>query len=230
MFTNEFREKVLSQYVNGKSQMQLQKEFGVSKPTILKWIKAAGIQEHYFKAKYLDKDIVLKLYDQGWSVLKIAEELNIGRRPLESILKQNNIFKRDNSQALLQGRYGKDGNLTKGRPRELLQKEFPGLEHALQMWKAAILTLDNFTCQLCGKTSESLEAHHIIPLYKIYRENLKRFLLVDLKNGVAVCNKPCHKNIAMNEQKFEQQFKELVNNRVNSVDISVQKKLKSLLR
>ena len=208
--------------------MALEREFKVSRPTILKWIKQRGITEHWYKAKYIDKDLVLKMYSDGISVLKIANELNVGRRPIENILKQNSIKKRNNSEALI-GRYGgnKNPNYKGGCARHILG-EIPKFNRVQNVWSQMILSLDNFECKMCGETRGMLNAHHIIPVRKIYRENLNFSLLVALDNGITLCRK-CHLSIHMREEQVAEQFQNLVKNRVNSVNTLVQDHLQGLL-
>lgn len=228
-FTNEFKKEVLLQYEKGKSQMALEQEFKVSRETIRKWLKQAGLNEHWYKAKYVDKDIVIKMYQNGLSVLKIAKELQLGRRPIESILMQNNILKRDNSTALIRIYGGKKNpNYKGGNARDLLKKVIPKLNQVISVWTKIILSLDNFKCQICKQDYDLLDAHHIIPIRKIYRDNLDLKLLVDINNGISLC-RPCHLSFHMHEEKFEQQFKKLIKNRVNSVE-TLQTYLFSLLQ
>ena len=81
--------------------------------------------------------------------------------------------------------------------REPLNKRIRILREYLK-WRSSVLKRDNYHCQNCGK-QEDLEAHHIIPLYKIKimfgikkLEDAKSCKeLWDIGNGITYCKK-CH--------------------------------------
>ena len=56
----------------------------------------------------------------------------------------------------------------------------------VRLWREAVLSRDNWTCQKCGKQGGKLEAHHI----KSFVEHLE--LRVAIDNGLTLCHK-CHK-------------------------------------
>lgn len=55
-------------------------------------------------------------------------------------------------------------------------------------WRREVLTRDLFTCQICGKQSTNLEAHHI-KKFSEYPE-----LRLEVENGVTLC-KRCHRQL-----------------------------------
>jgi len=52
-------------------------------------------------------------------------------------------------------------------------------------WKLAVLSHYGNTCQICGKTHEGIDIHHIVHVGK-------RVLRWDWFNGVPVCRDGCH--------------------------------------
>jgi ribosomal protein S27AE len=61
-------------------------------------------------------------------------------------------------------------------------------------WRKEVLKRDNFTCQECGKTGESLHAHHKKEVFN-YPE-----LIFEVSNGITLCE-PCH---IKKRKKYEQ--------------------------
>jgi 5-methylcytosine-specific restriction endonuclease McrA len=53
-------------------------------------------------------------------------------------------------------------------------------------WRKAVFERDNFTCQICGRRSVNLEAHHIIPYY------IDKERAIDVTNGRTLCRE-CHR-------------------------------------
>ena len=76
-------------------------------------------------------------------------------------------------------------------------------------WHKLVIELANYTCQICGKKgeSDSLEAHHIIPLAFIEKHEKLYPLAFLIANGMAV-HKNCHpgKGRLMGEQEAEEQL------------------------
>lgn len=64
------------------------------------------------------------------------------------------------------------------------------IRHSLEykLWRVAVFTKDNFTCQKCGKHGGDMEAHHIKP-FSIYPE-----LRFAIDNGKTFCVN-CHQKI-----------------------------------
>ncbi len=68
---------------------------------------------------------------------------------------------------------------TKTRKRNTNSKRY-------KAWRLAVVTRDNYTCQVCYKSKGvQLNAHHIIPWAKSVRH---RFLI---RNGITLCT-GCH--------------------------------------
>lgn len=79
----------------------------------------------------------------------------------------------------LRKRRGKDNPLYNGK-----QKRTPNAE--AQEWRNAIFKRDNWTCQLCWKYGDKLQAHHLNNWAQFPNERL------DLNNGITLCEE-CHR-------------------------------------
>jgi endogenous inhibitor of DNA gyrase (YacG/DUF329 family) len=78
-------------------------------------------------------------------------------------------------------------------------------------WRLMIYGRDMFTCQKCKQRGKYLEAHHIISLRKIIKDNKLTYdnfhnceQLWDLDNGITYCS-DCH----MEEDKMRKRFKKI---------------------
>jgi 5-methylcytosine-specific restriction endonuclease McrA len=93
---------------------------------------------------------------------------------------------------------GKDNVNWKGGITSLRQQIYHSFKN--RQWISDIFTRDDFTCQICGKRGEKLEAHHIKQFAIILKENkIKTFEdaiecdeLWNINNGLTLCKK-CHK-------------------------------------
>lgn len=74
-------------------------------------------------------------------------------------------------------------------------------------WRKAVFERDNYTCQMCGKRGEYLQADHIMP-WALFPE-----LRYDVDNGRTLCI-PCHKTTPnyMNRWVTKEQFMVLTTN------------------
>lgn len=70
-------------------------------------------------------------------------------------------------------------------------------------WRRRVMARDEFTCQLTGIKGGELEVHHIIPWAKA--ENLRYVV----SNGITLSKEIHQRLVTGNEEKYEQQFKEI---------------------
>ena len=80
--------------------------------------------------------------------------------------------------------YGKDNNNWKGGITPANQKIRESTEYKL--WREAVFTRDNFTCQNCLEKGGELHAHHILSFSQFPE------LRFAINNGITLC-KECHK-------------------------------------
>lgn len=72
-----------------------------------------------------------------------------------------------------------------------------------QIWRSAVFTRDDFTCQMCRNKGGKLAAHHI----KLFSQN--RHLALEVSNGITLCW-GCHRSIKGKEKEFEKLFVEII--------------------
>lgn len=81
-------------------------------------------------------------------------------------------------------------------------------------WSAAVKRRDHFTCQICERRGEKLNAHHI------YAYNRYKDLRYDLDNGITLCE-TCHKDfhqIYENGDNTAEQFEEYKKTRLMLIE------------
>lgn len=81
----------------------------------------------------------------------------------------------------------------------------------IRLWRLAVFTRDNFTCQDCKAKGVYLESHHI-RCWRDYPE-----LRFDINNGITLCTK-CHNKTRWKESKFEEKYTTIVNNNVSHLN------------
>lgn len=95
------------------------------------------------------------------------------------------------------GKRGKSSNLWRGGISLFTDQ----IRHCFQyrQWRSDVFTRDNWTCQICGLRGGQLEAHHIISLSFVLRDNKINSLIEaekcseiwNINNGQTLCKK-CH--------------------------------------
>lgn len=93
-------EKVIDFYQKGCSSREIQKLLGVSKHKALEIVKKAGISIRYsrkpFDLKFSSE--IIKKYEEGESMNALTKEYKATSRTLVKILKNSNVYLRDESQ------------------------------------------------------------------------------------------------------------------------------------
>ena len=93
---------------------------------------------------------------------------------------------------------GKNHPNWKGGITPFLKRVRNSMEY--KMWRIAVFTRDNWTCQNCGKRGIYIEAHHIKRI-SLYPE-----LVYDVDNGVTLCFE-CHKLVDKYRNRFKKVYK-----------------------
>lgn len=157
--------------------------FGVSAATIKDRINKFGIKPHSTSEtlkKDIDIDLVIELYNQGLSCVKIATKLGVSHSIVSDRLKERGIVLRKQCEYVS----GEKSSTWKGGTSS--ESELVRSSKEYRRWREAVFARDNYTCQKCGDNKGgNLNAHHIVN----FSENKK--LRFELSNGITLCNK-CH--------------------------------------
>jgi hypothetical protein len=135
---------------------------------------------------------------------------NLGKRysPDTEIKKGQHLSKKTEFK---KGQFALEKNVNWKGNTELKRMVRDSLQY--KKWREKIYRRDNYTCCKCGiKKSVRLNAHHIVPFYKIienvskdkstverYTSALSIPLLWDISNGVTLCEK-CHKLMSLEKK------------------------------
>jgi len=132
---------------------------------------------------------------------KIKEKISKGLKKIYREHKRIGISKK-----------GKDSYFWKGgKMAEYPENERIRKSSEFQLWRKAIFTRDNFTCQCCGKTGGYLNAHHI--------NNFADFpeLRLAIDNGITLCRE-CHfefHKIYGKDNNTREQLEEFFDSKIN---------------
>lgn len=87
----------------GLSIQELAGKFGTSHPTMSKFLKENNLktkrQMQLEKCNQLDTNLIVKMYEEGKTILGIANELNVSNSAIKARLKESNVHIRTNSEA-----------------------------------------------------------------------------------------------------------------------------------
>lgn len=163
-------------------------------------------------------DQVIKEYESGQSLQSLGEKYGVSamtirakilandgkmRQPTEMAIKNKTFIKahakiremcqtgefQKNMSARLQGIPVEEwkGFITPENQRLVASPEY-------RQWQKAVFKRDNKTCQLCGKTKCPIAAHHIYMKAK-YPDKV-----LDIDNGITLCDKCHHKTIGQEDE------------------------------
>ena len=223
--------EVLDQLYNTEcmSQRRIGKQFGVSKGTVMNWLKRHGIstvgrmglpvaippkselERMYSNEEMIQEEIGNHFGVHSHTVCNWLKHYNIPTRGSNGTLKVEMPPKADLEKLINEGldqhqiaeSYGVH-DITIFRWCERLG--IPGMANNFRChtpehinWKYAVFDRDNRTCQMCRATKTYIEAHHIVP-YSDHPE-----LAHEIENGITLCEQ-CHNNIKGREYNYIQQF------------------------
>lgn len=163
-------DQVIKEYQSGRSLQSLGKQYGVSAMTIRTKIITNGSKTRNYSESSKLTRTIFKAH------AKIKELCETGE------------FQRNRS-AMLQGIPVKEwkGFITPENKRLVASPEY-------RKWQKSVFNRDNHTCQLCGKTKCPIAAHHIYMKAK-YPDKV-----LDVDNGITLCDKCHHKTIGHEDE------------------------------
>jgi hypothetical protein len=164
-------DKIIIEYKSGRSLLSLGKQYGVSAMTIRTKIIDLGCETRRPPEISIRLGTISKAHERIKEMCKTGE------------------FQRNRS-AMLQGVTIEEwkGFITPENKRLVASPEY-------KQWQQSVFGRDNRICQLCSKTKCPIAAHHIYPKAK-YPD-----MVLDVDNGITLCDKCHHKTIG-NEDKY----------------------------
>ena len=169
-----------------------------------------GKQRKFSKAE-IEK--IIKLYKSGMTAQKVSEIMDCSRQGVSKIIHKNGLTRTHMERDCQKGKKmppeysiylskrmtGKKMSLeTRMKMSAAHQKRLEGyirkepenqiIRKSLRykLWREAVFTRDEYTCQFCGKIGGDMQADHIKP-FALFPE-----LRFDTDNGRTLC-KPCHR-------------------------------------
>ncbi len=167
-------DQMVSEYESGASLKSLEKKYGITAMTIRKKIIANGRTTR--NCTEANRQAHIK-----YNTIAIA------RKRIQEMCKTGE-FQRNMSARLQNIPIEKwRGFITPENQRLVASPEY-------RQWQKAVFKRDENTCQLCNKTKCPLAAHHIYMKAK-YSERV-----LDIDNGITLCDKCHHKTIGQEEE------------------------------
>ncbi len=163
------RERMEQMYlVEGKSTRVIGLEIGKNQVQVARYLRKFGIPTRAFSTKGLQTALGRKHTPEAKEKLR---QYRLGRRiPPEVRMKMGS--KGSKNPGYIDGR-------TPANKRARHSAEY-------SLWREAVFTRDNYTCQACGKRGGDINADHIKP-FALYPE-----LRTSIENGRTLCI-PCHR-------------------------------------
>lgn len=173
---------IISLYLSGMGSVNIAKQYNVSKPTILYYLKKNNVKIRNNK-KHVDEDKAIELYKQGKTPKEIGEVFNVTHTTIRRILINNNIKLRGKREAAEpQRKYvdciicGKRFNPQANHNRKTCSAEclstflselqtggkgnnWKGGHSQTYYQKQRILNKEQ-KCEWCGTTERRLDTHH----------------------------------------------------------------------
>jgi DNA invertase Pin-like site-specific DNA recombinase len=91
--TDSLRPELVERYLAGESSNALAKEFGVDRHTAARIIRSAGVEVRY--RVDVDVERARKLYESGFSLAKVGEELGVSTRTVLNRFRRRGIPTRE---------------------------------------------------------------------------------------------------------------------------------------
>ncbi len=87
-YSEEFKEKIVDEYMSGKSSAELEEEYNISHGTIIRWIRESEYEvRHSYSREFKDK-IVDKYVFEGKTSKELSERYDVGRQTVTEWVKQ----------------------------------------------------------------------------------------------------------------------------------------------
>lgn len=177
-------DEVINEYQSGGTLNSLAQKHGVSAMTI--------------RAKILENGAITKTYSQA--AIQREQQHGTVSKAHDRIREmcKTGEFQRNRS-AMLQGIPIEEwkGFTTPENARLVASPEY-------RQWQKSVFKRDNNTCQLCSKTKCPIAAHHI------YMKDKYPDRVLDVDNGITLCDKCHHKTIG-HEEEYVNRFVSLLN-------------------
>lgn len=167
-------DKLIKEYQSGQTLELLGKQYNISAMTVRKKIIANGGKTKNYSQAAIQREQQHGTVSKAHA--KVRELCEIGE------------FQK-NMSARLQGIPVKEwkGFITPENKRLVASPEY-------RKWQKSVFDRDNHTCQLCNKTKCPIAAHHIYMKAK-YPDKV-----LDIENGITLCDKCHHKTIGHEDE------------------------------
>lgn len=98
------KDKIIEMYLNGLSSVEISKQIGCSKRSVLNVLKDNNInRDNTYQRKHQKEDLILKLYLEGKSMLEIVEEIKVPYTTINTILKKHSIIRSEDKYRIGMG-------------------------------------------------------------------------------------------------------------------------------